>query len=357
MKILDIPQFWMPENIASAPDTNGSANLDINGPNDYFAYVFSMPETATITECYFNFFSVATGGDIQVRLETVSPTTLLPTGTLIDTNAVVTKTITTATTGDFATFPTGVTIQAGTMVAYVIKGVSATVSAFVATFADSHNSTTIPICIDYDSATTIARRISAAPLIGLKTQTSGIPIRHTWPVTSFAVKTINSTGISSAGNSFILVEEAWTITGARLWLSMASGATARVALYDNYGGLIRATNLIANTPASSANYMREVYFSSPITLTGGAATASPDDFTYYLVVEGTSTASVGLAIMTHANGYTKASPLNWKLRGAENSGFGFSNTFGQAFITPIVTSVDPNGFILNNKANSTCFAS
>lgn len=359
MKTISLPQFWMPENISSAPDITGSIDVDINGPNDYFAYVFSMPETAIITACFFKLFSVATGGDVQVRLESVSPTELLPTGSPIDTNAVVTKTISTTTNDYSATFPAPVTIQAGTMVAYVIKGVSATVSAFVATFSDSHNSTTIPICIDYDSATTIARRISAAPLIGIKTGTYGIPIRHTWPISSVGVKTVSSTTpYTAVGNQFQLVNQAWTIAGARFWLSMAAGATAKLVLYDYYLSIIQSVDLPASTPASSSNYMREVYFNTPVTVLGGIEEL-PEYSTYYLAIEGTSNASVSLAIMQSSaitDPYYKASPLNWILRGSESNGFGLVNSFSQAFITPIVTNVADIGLPLPSP-NTSCFAS
>lgn len=89
--------------------------------SEKFAFIFVVPLTGSLATVHFRTGTVTTGGDVDVRIETVSTTTGDPTGTLVDANA--TKVVTLAGGDDdkwlTATFATAPTLTRGDTVALV----------------------------------------------------------------------------------------------------------------------------------------------------------------------------------------------------------------------------------------------
>lgn len=114
--------YWPQTSVSQGTPFMGYVTLDAN--DEYIAAVFQIPKTGSLTEIAFSVRTVTSADtDFSVRIETVSTTTGLPSGTLIDANAYGTVNI---GTGDSNTIKTctltgAVSVTVGTIVAVVFK--------------------------------------------------------------------------------------------------------------------------------------------------------------------------------------------------------------------------------------------
>ena len=282
MSVIAMPQYWMAENISTTPTVTGSGNFSINGIDHWVAIVFSMPKTATITDYYFFINTLTTGCQLEVRLETVDKATGIPTGNLIDANAVASINVTTAgiKTGNF---PAGITISAGTLVSYMMRPVSGTpVSMNFGVFNDAVSSTGLPHLLHFNG-TTEQLRFSLGGILGLGTGASALPIRHAWPAYQTVSVGYSVSGTNTYGNR-MRIDIACRIAGARVWFD--SDGPSVLKLYDTDGATVLASaTMDQGMPPNNGAFVNDVYFTEPVTLTTGE---------YFLVVEATTSTQISM---------------------------------------------------------------
>jgi hypothetical protein len=343
MAAVRLPQYWMPENVTATPTITGAATLDLNGPSQWVALIFSMPYTATIDEYFFRIHSATTGCEAQVRIETVNPATGYPTNTLVDaTNAYANVTIASGQATYSGAFTGTFTVTAGTLVAYMVKVTSGTpVAVQFGVFTDGVSSHGLPYLIDYD--TSELPRFTLSPLMGLGTiGGSALQIRNAWPMQlTFSVSFSSSSPINAYGNRLRL-DVALQISGVRVW--MDADSTGEIKLFDYDGAtLLRSISFNNGTPPSATPFVVDMYFSSPITL-------SPAD--YWLVVQATSTTSLQLySFDFYSAKFLNGSPMGGSTLASTNTNITGSlpgsvadwsppSTSSQIALVPIIDGVD-----------------
>lgn len=330
-----IPDFWMPENAAGAPTITGGVTLDLTAANDYAAFIFSMPETKEISRIYFNLFSVTTANKtVQVRLESV--VNGVPSGTLLpgsSTSPTLTIAVTANPVAYSVVFSSAFTVTAGTLVAFVIKVITATTGSIqLSVYSDGMSSSGMPYVVENNSGTANPRFV-LSPLIGLGNPTETLRLRNAWPISAVGADSMASSAVRA--NKIKSYGDSYRVRGIKFWASAATNSAVTALLFDEAGTLLAS----ASVPPESTltNHIREVYFSSPVTVSSD----------YYVgIVNSTATSVSCYYEEVSAAQFRSGSPFS----GPHVIG-GFSATINNPtiftevslrtyYIAPIITSVE-----------------
>jgi hypothetical protein len=331
----------MPENVAAAPSVAGAVTFDLTAINQTVALVFSMPKLALLDEWSFYVFSATAGCNAQVRLETVDITTGIPTGTLVNANAFANVTIASGAGFYSGAFQANFTITAGTIVAYVIKALTAPTALLFGVFNDATASTGLPYTLD--SGPTPNSSIS--PLFGLGVSGgTALQFRNVWPIISAGTITYNVNSSPNAYGNRLDITVSSVISGVRLWFE--ADGPGLIKLYDADGStVLRSVTFGVGLPPFLDAYINDFYFNSPIALPPGQ---------YFLSVEpNTATSLTFYNFVFPSAKYRSGSPLggNSLARASTTVAGGlplspsdwFVQLTQQTTIVPIIESIETGG--------------
>lgn len=277
---LPIPTYIppLPTGISGAPSFNTS-QFEISSATDDTAFLFTYPQTGTVTKVAFRTATVTTGATLDVRLETLSSATGDHSGTLQGTNTNASQVV--ANTDDNTWFE--VTLTAGASVtigehgALVLDVLSGTPSGLqISCLQDS--TMEFPASVENDGT---PASLNYMPVMAL--YYDGVGWVHTdgiLPISAITTTTFNNTSTPDIrGNraSFIFDVE---VAGFWLWYDADGDVVVRI--YGSDGVTVIAEQSIPATyvrSGSSANLYR-MYFNTRVTL------AKNTD--YYIVVKPSS---------------------------------------------------------------------
>jgi len=269
----------------------GLSNTILDAANEAWGGVFAAPKSGTISKVLWRTGTVTTGSTMVIRLETVSASTGLPTGTLWGEGTEATQVV--ADTDDninFATaLGTGAVVAAGDVLA-----------AFVSQPGSSYGSLSVQHLYDEQnmsfpySVTRIsdawARSATGLGIAGALEYSDGsyAHIPGWWPVGACSNISFNSgSAADEIGNKFRLPFKA-RCCGV---LNMADmDAAGDLVLYDASDTVLASVSVGAVYRASASANRAYQMFSSPVTL---------DANTWYrLVLKPTSASNVSVGYMT-----------------------------------------------------------
>lgn len=303
MSFVTVPNFnhpLPPNGINSVPTLAGSSPADINGSGQWVAYVGEMPITATIDRLFFRIGSATTGCGALARIETVDTATGLPTGTLVHANASQSVTITSGGADYTVTFPGTFSIVKGTRFAIVVAHNSGSpVAIRFSEFSDDNSGCGFPYMLDYDVSAGFRNQIALNWGLGVSGG-SAVRLPFMWPINAVSNETFRASSTpDTIGNRFTLAAP-MRICGVWAWLDLDDTATIHLYAADGATALA-SVNLTASLPPTTTAVLNYHLFASSVELAAG---------TYYLAVEATGSANIGLATCTFPDASWRAgSPL------------------------------------------------
>lgn len=344
MSFVTVPQYlWprVPTNQTGAPSIVSSSLYNINGVGEYVAWVFSMPETATISKCFWAIASATTGCTCLARVETVDTATGLPTGTLAHANASQSVVIASGAANYEITFPGTFSLSQGTIYALVIAQSSGTpVAIQPASFSDDNSQTGLPYVVDFDASA--AARFTAALCVGLgKSGGGGVPLIHAWPISGVGMDFYQATDTPDTIGNSITTSAPMRVAGVWAWIDADS--TGTIKLYAADGSTVLGSAAIdTNIPPSNSAYLNYCYFTTSIELPAG---------TYYLAAEATGGANIGLAYCDFTSAdWLGASPMGGDAvvyatctQTPANTASWTTTSTRQAFIGMIIDGIESGG--------------
>lgn len=260
---LYLPPF--PNAVASVP-TFSSTNIRLNSATDYVGFIFEVGKAGTINDVGWFTRVVTTGCTVQVRLETVSTSTGLPTGTLVSAGASGTTAV--ADTDDNVWFTTTLgtppTVTVGQLVAIVFKVSSGTPSNLQIGGFDDSGLFRQPSIIEFDGTASNITGIS--PIFSLHySDTTCPPTVGVWPIKALNTDTYNSgSNPNTRGNRFQVPH---SVRAVGAWIYMDTDSDAAINLYDSDGVTISATGSIwQSVPPLATPGLEYVAFTAPVTL-------------------------------------------------------------------------------------------
>lgn len=264
------PPISFPPWIITSDPTYAVTTLDDTG--EYSAGIFFAPVTDTITKVSFRTGTVTTGGDVDVRIETLG-TDGLPSGTLWGTNTNVIQTI--AATDDNVWFEVTLTSPAsvvmGDLFCIVVRHVSGASSV-----VRDNNSTYIQwpqSAVNTGTPTTAA----SIPVMSIYFNTNGyFPIGIISPYSAITGRTFNNTSTPDVrGNKFVAP---FDCKCSGFIIRADFDASATIKLYDSDGVSVLASfSNGVDYPAITASSSNRVIFNTEADLIAGQ--------TYYIGLE------------------------------------------------------------------------
>jgi len=197
MALVATPDHWLPYKYPAAGNLQ---TITLDAASESGGCIFSAPSTGSITKLWWRTGTVTTGCNVDVRLETVSATTGLPTGTLQGTTTNATVTI--AATDDDKLFKTTLTAAAsvthGDVLAIVIVNDPTTPGNFIlrrvtSTFGDYNSNT-----YGFQAVPTAAKLTD--PILFAIEYSTGVVVTPGGYVLSDTVTAMSASTSLSAGN-------------------------------------------------------------------------------------------------------------------------------------------------------------
>lgn len=333
-----IPEFWMPENIAATPTVATNTTFDAPTAGDYVAFIFSMPETKVVRSISFTVGPVTVSNKtVELRLESVVGG--VPSGNLLAplANGQVLVTVSTNNVDYARSFTADISITAGTLVACVLRNVgggSGTLPFLV--YTDGMSSSGLPYAFESNSGST-STRFGISPLIALYNDSGeAVRIRHAWPIKAASGENANSSIVLA--NKIRNYGVGYRISGIKFWANIAQATTISVYLFDE-SRMVLASATVPSAAVTAGN-TREIYFSSPVTVSSD----------YYVGITNTSVSGLTIYYEDYQSSITrKGSPFggNHIIGGFTATGVGAPTTFTEVslrsyYIAPIITGFDYN---------------
>jgi hypothetical protein len=362
MSIQAVPTFELPrlpDQFATPPGIGGITTWDITNLSGSISHICQMPETGIIDSIFFRIDDVNLAGawrggapSLEVALETVSFSTGVPTGFLINSSAsaVTAPLIHTPTTPTNyeLNFEGAFQISRGQIFAIVFSIYQINSYPFgsamlsgtgiqVAQFEDDNSSSGFPYTVDNGAPPTAASsRDGLAPILGIGLAgVSAMPLQHCWPF-SITPPTFTFTAPAIHGNK-ITINGAVRACGAAIW-GQVTTVSSRIILYDTNGvDILASTSWQPNLPNSTTLYKASILFDNTVVLDPG---------TYYIAVSG-GTGTTSMANARFSSSFWRgASPF-----GGTNVVYVSSNTSSstpawveentrQAFLSLLVDGID-----------------
>ena len=376
MSIQKVPTFelpWLPDHISGAPNLAGVTTWDITGLSGSVSYVGQMLDTGFIDSIFFRVDDINLSGrlaapSLEVSLETVSFTTGVPTGFLINSSASaitapLIHTPSTPTNYELK-FPQAFEISRGQIFAIVFSiyninsyplgaSILSSTGIQIAHFDDDNTSSGFPYCVDNGAGTGGAFRDSFAPVLGIGlSAVSASPLQHCWPLKADPPIINSFTGLAMHGNK-ITIDSPVRACGAAIW-GQVTTASARIILYDTNGiDILASTSWQHNLPNSATPYKVSFLFNSAVVLNPG---------TYYIAVSG-GAGTVAMYYASFPSSYWRgASPMGGtnvvyvsSFTSSSNPIWEVDNT-RQAFIGLLVDGIDDGSIRLFGGETSSVFA-
>lgn len=281
-------------NVNGGPSLSNSATLSASG--HYMAYAFVAKEDMTVSHVGFRAGTVANAPTIDVRIETLDPTTGLPSGTLWATNTNATSGVISSNTNPLVALTDPATITRGQVfcVKIVWGGVatSTIVIQHLASVTTLFNSC-LPYQITNTGSPSKSFLNSLSLLIALgSSSTTFYQVPGTIPLSAYSGGTFNNTNSAKRGLKFTPPMNCRAI-GIR-WYNSSAVGDFNAGLYtgDASGTELSSSSTAfeGDNTAASANGALSVFFDSPVSLTAGTA--------YRVAIEPSSSTNCNVSVYT-----------------------------------------------------------
>ena len=268
--------------------------LLLNAASEKAAFIFDIGKTGSIDKIHFRTATVTTGGDVDVRLETVDGATGFPTGTLYgaNTNGALTIADANDNTAFAVSLTTDASVTEGDLVAIVIVNSPTIVGNFQIAALGATNAwgSEFPYCALEDAAVWAVATGTPVPVCTLEYSDGSFePIPGAFWATALANTAFNTgSGSISRGNKFqvpfpVRVNSFW------VWADLDGDATMK--LYDENGTTVLLSKTMDKDVRGGTGYGR-LSRRFP-----GTTDLKPNTY-YRLVLEATSATSVTLPEFT-----------------------------------------------------------
>lgn len=301
---LSIP--FHPKGLSSAPNITGNI---FNAIGESYGAIFPAPIDGDITKIGFNIGNIGANLDLDVRIETVDPTTGFPSGTLWGTNTNIVRTLVNGV--DDAAGAAGNWIEVTLTSAATVSRSSGDYFAVVLVY-NSASTSSLPINYYADSFAVGSPGLyfknptpswvysaSGAPLISVYFDGVGYyPFREVFPYEQLNAINFNTTSSPiMRGNTFTPYTNMKT-DGP--WIAIDNDTDFEIVLFDSNGTTeIGNVSGSVNLPVSNGpNLLNLIWEQGTITLTSGQ--------TYYLMVKPvTAGTNIGVYEQTFENNTLK----------------------------------------------------
>lgn len=267
------PESWVMADLGRPfdyPDclySDTQQQITANAAGEGIGAVFQCPVAGTLDRFQVRFGSLFVAGDVTGRVETVSTSTGINTGTLVAAGAEGTMAATGAAWNEFV-IGTPPTVAAGDMVALIAQTVGSTVVAMLHSRRNTDQFGLLP----YITANTSGSwgKFRENPMVRVMISGAWVPVPGTWPNTTNSVSVVST---SPAGNpdevgNLIQMPATMRCCGARFVIQAGDNRNLRVRLYDAVDTVLREVTLDGQQIASNGTGFYAVPW-EPITLTGG----------------------------------------------------------------------------------------
>lgn len=274
------PPISFPPWIFSADPSFTSTILDATG--EYVAGIFFAPITDTITKIGFRTGTITTGGDVDIRIETIAATGF-PSGTLWGTNTNIVHSV--SSSDDFVwievTLTAPASVSKGDVFCVVLRHGASLNGAFVR----DNNSNYInwpQTAVNTGTPTTGGQ----SPVMSVYFGTNGYyPIGSASPYSDIQTRTFSNTSTPDVrGNKFVAPFDC-KCSGFIIRADFDGDGT--IKLYDSDGvSVLQSFSTDADYPASTSASTNRCLFSSAVSLIGGQ--------TYYIGLEPNSSKNLSI---------------------------------------------------------------
>ncbi len=277
----------------------------IDAASEKAGHIIQAPKTGNISKVGFYVAAHTTGATLDVRLETVSGTTGMPTGTLFGTNT--SGTVATTATGWYeCTLTAAAAVSKGDRIALVVAQPS-TSSGNCAIGDHSWfypgQSNNFPKGANYVSSWAIQASLRRPVIYPVYDDNTYGFIPKNLPITAISTSFTLSTSTTpdEVGNRFVL-DVPTRVAGARLYMNPGGDAKDfTLKIYDNSNTVVATETFDSSLFASGYGMWMDVFFDAAVDLVAG---------TYRITVLPTTTSSMTIihCTMPSATGVRSAMP-------------------------------------------------
>jgi hypothetical protein len=241
---LIVPQIW------SRGGTTAHASHLLDAADEKLAWIFQAPKTGTIDRLSFRTVAITTGGNVDLRLETVDATTGDPSGTLQATNTNVAVTVADSDDNVWkeGTLTAGASVTKGDLLALVAVAPSGFTGnlASMGNIADYGAGWQFPY-MDHQTSGTWAKTGEAACMLVRYSDGTYPPI-GTIPALSITNGAFNSGSSPDERGLYFQVPWPCRLSGVIMMSTFAGGGTIKV--YDSDGSTV-LTSLVRDPDQSA----------------------------------------------------------------------------------------------------------
>lgn len=283
MTIIDLPIHQMPGLLPAAINSAfGYTSQTLDGAGKKYAIIMQAPKTGTIAKVGFRAGTVSSGGNVDVRIETVDPATGDPTGTLFGTDTNATQAIAAANTWYSPTLTAGASVTKGQLIAVVV--VNSSGSYIISGISAVYTQENFPSGSFYNASWA---KVTNHPAIGLEYDDGSYAYAPAqWTLSGISTTTFNSGSTPNERGVRFTLPAKYRAIGAYCFLDF-DGDTDLI-LYDSDGTTpLRSVSLDKDIRASANTSLALVLFSSGVELAA--------DTVFRLAAKPTSVTNIVLA--------------------------------------------------------------
>lgn len=313
--------------------------LTLDAAGKKAASIFDPPLAGVFDAVQFRVNTKTTNGDVDVRVETVDPTSGDPTGTLVSAGANVTVTITAANSILTATFTTPPTLAPGTPVAVVIVN---TTGSYTITESSVIMGTPYP---DYYNNVSWAHQ-NAGVMLNISIGGSYISLPGAWNCSGTITSTFNSgsAGFDELGIKFSL-PFGFRLIGFKAYVD--NDNDAQIVVYDASNSVLATLTLLKGIRQGASSYAQFVYLTTPLTIAANTV--------YRVTYKPTTTSNIVVAVQTFSAAAVRAAMpggANFVQTQRVDAGAFTETTTNQTQLGLVIDAIDvpvgglllPNGF-------------
>jgi len=269
MALVAVPKVWLPYKY---PIIGNFQTITLDAADEQGGCIFRAPSTGSITILWWRTGTVTTGATVDVRLETVSATTGLPTGTLAGTNTNASVVI--AATDDDKLFKTTLTAAASVtkddVLAIVIANPTASPGNFILRRAPPNFGEVTMATYGFQAIPTAAKL--AEPILFAVEYSTGVIVVPGAYITSDTVTSINTATTLSAGNeqgNRFVVPMKCRCTGISAQRTASDPDTHIYKLYNSSDSEIATSVTVDGDQLGGGTNANMHDFTTPVTLNAG----------------------------------------------------------------------------------------